>query len=79
MTGWPKRSLIEARDEIRQKNIEIKRLMNTVDMLRAKLRGESSDGVHQKRNYVEQIHQEASVVAPHHSWKDFLFGCFRQY
>ncbi|CAF2154882.1 unnamed protein product [Brassica napus] len=79
VTGWPKRSLIEARDEIRQKNIEIKRLMNTVDMLRAKLRGESSDGVHQKRNYVEQIHQEASVVAPHHSWKDFLFGCFRQY
>ncbi|KAJ4910420.1 hypothetical protein Rs2_05041 [Raphanus sativus] len=35
--GWPKRSLIEARDEIRKKNLAIKRLNNTVATLRLEI------------------------------------------
>ncbi|CAN6860383.1 unnamed protein product, partial [Brassica oleracea] len=35
--GWPKRSLIEARDEIRAKDLEIRRLTNIIAKLRREL------------------------------------------
>ncbi|KAJ4882222.1 GRF-type domain-containing protein [Raphanus sativus] len=63
VTGWPRRSLLEARDELRQKDREIRRLTDQV----ASLEGELN----------QRPPQDAQPKAPYLSWKHFIFRCLR--
>ncbi|KAL0855196.1 hypothetical protein Bca101_060348 [Brassica carinata] len=59
VTGWPKRSLLEARDELRQKDREIRRLRDRVASLEAEL--------------IQHRHQDVQPNAPDRNWKDTIF------
>ncbi|KAF2532416.1 hypothetical protein F2Q70_00029525 [Brassica cretica] len=67
--GWPKRSLIEARDEIRAKDLEIRRLTNIIAKLRreldnhrlAKARTNQLDVVHSRHNSQNDDDHEPSI------------------
>uniref|UniRef100_A0A0D3BR97 Uncharacterized protein n=1 Tax=Brassica oleracea var. oleracea TaxID=109376 RepID=A0A0D3BR97_BRAOL len=54
VNGWPKRGLIEARDEIREKKKRISELTATVNFLRMKLE--------QWRNHVVEMEKKTTFV-----------------
>ncbi|CAF1748731.1 unnamed protein product [Brassica oleracea var. botrytis] len=67
--GWPKRSLIEARDEIRAKDLEIRRLTNIIAKLRRELdnhrlaeaRTNQLDVVHSRHNSQNDDDHEPNI------------------
>ncbi|CAH8336253.1 unnamed protein product [Eruca vesicaria subsp. sativa] len=63
VVGWAKRSLIEARDEIKRKTIEIEQLKNDLATLRDEL--------------VILGKQKSPLNTHVFNWKDLIFKCFR--
>ncbi|CAH8382948.1 unnamed protein product [Eruca vesicaria subsp. sativa] len=71
ITGWPKRSLIEALNEIQMKNLEIKQLKNNITILSSELAKQLLAETHPKQE------EEGPVAAHVFNWTDFIFRCFR--
>ncbi|KAJ0242376.1 hypothetical protein HA466_0208520 [Hirschfeldia incana] len=72
--GWPKRSLIQALDDLRQKDLDIRRLTIQIARLQTELQKQHSPAPHSKKQCVDL---EVSPDAPAFNWKDILLECFR--